>query len=60
MKKHLNNDNAAKKNGSGLTLEKLQEPLNNSDLRDDELRSIMGGGTGGTKPGGLTTPPTLG
>lgn len=44
MKKHLNNGNAAKKNGSGLTLEKLQERLNNSDLRDDELSSITGGG----------------
>jgi hypothetical protein len=51
MKKHLNNGNAAKKNGSGLTLEKLQERLNNSDLRDDELSSITGGGAPVTAAG---------
>lgn len=60
MKKHLNNDNAAKKNGSALTLEKLQERLNNSDLRDDQLSSITGGGGPGAGLDGLVTPPILG
>jgi hypothetical protein len=43
----MKNQKQSEKTNSGtsaVTLEKLQERLNNSDLSEDELHSITGGG----------------